>query len=189
MGIDGAVGVGISRWELEVYTLEGVYLTDHLDSKEPIYEIGLSFKMWLTEKFGIQTGLQYGWYNYDYTYESAASTLVSEWKCTNLLVPIHLMYGIPVTGNRLVIGAGISICRQLSSKYGGPEYHVSIPDSLLETTVGPLALVGYEIHTGNMCIFPSFRYVYGIDGVSDQVMGSINYKHYLLMRLGLLYRL
>jgi len=191
VGIDGAVGIGISRWQVDVINSVGEYITDHLDSKEPIYQAGLAISVWLTETFGIQTGLQYGWYNYNYSYESAVSTLVSEWKYNNLLVPIHLTYGIPVAGNRLVIGAGFSICRQLSGMPLGPELYASVPDSLLGTTVGPVALVGYEIHTRNMWVFPSFRYVYGIDGLSDRLVesGTIRYKHYLMLGVGLFYNL
>jgi hypothetical protein len=187
VGLDGAAGIGLSRWEGEFYSFEGVYLTDHLDSKEPVYQGGLAFSVWFTETFGMQTGLQYGWYNYSYSYESAADTSESEWNYNNLLVPIHLMYGIPVAGNRLVIGAGVCICKELSGSAPG----FDIPDTLLETNVGPAALLGYEIQAGNLCVFPSFRYVNGIDGMSERMAdpGNISYKHYLLLGVGLLYRL
>jgi hypothetical protein len=187
VGLAGAVGLGISRWEGEFYNFEGEYIGDHLDSKELLYQAGLELNVWFTQTFGMQTGLQYGWYNYNYTYESAPDTAGSEWNYDNLLVPIHLMYGIPVAGNRLVIGAGVCICKELSGSVPG----FDIPDSLLETNVGPAAFLGYEIQAGNLCIFPSFRYINGIDGMSDQLAapGNISYKHYLMLEVGLLYRL
>jgi hypothetical protein len=187
VGLAGAVGLGISRWEGEFYNFEGEYIGDHLDSKELLYQAGLELNVWFTQTFGMQTGLQYGWYNYNYTYESAPDTAGSEWNYDNLLVPIHLMYGIPVAGNRLVIGAGVCICKELSGS--GPGF--DIPDTLLETNVGPAAFLGYEIQAGNLCIFPSFRYINGIDGMSDQLAapGNISYKHYLMLEVGLLYRL
>jgi len=187
VGFAGAVGLGISRWEGEFYNFEGVYLTDHLDSKEMTYQAGVAFNVWFTETFGMQAGLQYGWYNYDYIYESAMGTLGSECNYDNILVPIHLMYGIPVAGNRLVVGAGVCICKELS----GSTLLFDIPDTLLETNVGPAAFLGYEIQTGNLCIFPSFRYVNGIDGMSGQLAapGNISYKHYFMLEVGLLYRL
>ena len=187
VGLTAGVGLGISRWEGEFYNFEGVYLTDHLDSKEMIYQAGVAFNVWFTETFGMHSGLQYGWYNYDYIYESAVGTLGSESNYDNLLVPIHIMYGIPVAGNRLVIGAGVCICKELS----GSTLLFSIPDSLLTTNVGPAAFLGYEIQAGNLCIFPSFKYVNGIDGMSDQLAnpGTISYKHYFMLEVGLLYRL
>ncbi|UCG29907.1 MAG: outer membrane beta-barrel protein [candidate division WOR-3 bacterium] len=187
VGLAGAVGLGISRWEGEFYNFEGVYVTDHLDSKELVYHAGLDLSVWITEAFGIETGVQYGMYNYNYSYESTTDTVESEWNYDNLLIPIHLMYGIPVAGNRLVIGAGVYICKELSGSAPG----FDIPDTLLMTNVGPAALLGYEIHTGNLCIFPSFRYVNGINGLSDQFASSpnISYKHYFMLGVGLLYNL
>jgi hypothetical protein len=187
VGLAGAVGLGISRWEGEFYNFEGEYIGDHLDSKELLYQAGLELNVWFTQTFGMQTGLQYGWYNYNYTYESAPDTAGSEWNYDNLLVPIHLMYGIPVAGNRLVIGAGVCICKELS----GSTLLFDIPDTLLETNVGPAALLGYEIRAGNLCVFPSFSYVYGIGGLSDQLLYTTESmsNHYFMLSLGVLYNL
>lgn len=187
VGLAGAVGLGVSRWEGEFYNFEGVYVTDHLDSKEMIYQAGLELHVWLTQTLGMQAGLRYGLYNHNYTYESTTGTLGSEINYTNLLVPIQLMYGIPVAGNRLVFGAGVCICKELS----GSTLLFDIPDTLLETNYGPAVLLGYEIQKNNLCVFPSFRYLNGIDGMSDQLAspGNIRYKHYFLLEVGLLFRL
>ncbi|UCD05278.1 MAG: outer membrane beta-barrel protein [candidate division WOR-3 bacterium] len=192
VGLAGAVGLGISRWEGEFYNFEGVYIGDRLDSEEPIYQAGLALSAWITETLGMQSGLQYGWYNFQYSHTSATTSVdYAGWKVNNLLIPVHLMYGIPLGKNRMVIGAGISICRQLSATSSGPEHYVEVPDSLLETTVGPQVSIGYEMRAGGVSIFPSFSYVYGIGGLSDQLVystGSIS-NHYFMLCLGLLYRL
>ncbi len=192
VGFAGAVGLAVSRWEGEFYNFEGVYVGDRLDSEEPVYQAGLELNAWFTERFGAQTGVHYGWYNFQYTHTSAtASVDYAGWEVNNLLIPFQLMYGVPLGKNRMVIGAGVFICRQLDVTSFGPELYVAVPDSLLETTVGPQILIGYEMKTGGVSVFPSFRYVYGIGGLSNQLLytsESIS-NHYFMLCLGVLYNL
>jgi len=191
IGVVGNTGFGMSRWSGEFRNFANVIITDHLDSRQPVYQVGLGLSIWLTERIGVHTGLQYGWYNYKYTYSSASGTIESEWKYTNVLLPVDLMYGIQVGRNRLAIGAGFSVCRQLRGTMPGLEFHVDIPDSFLETTIGPEVLLGYEIQSGCVRVFPSFRYIYSIDGLSDRLLpvGDNISKHYFLLDLGLFYSL
>jgi hypothetical protein len=150
--------------------------------------------VWLTESFGVHTGLHYGWYNYDYTYTTASDTLESGWSFRNLLLPVDLMYGFSLGNNRLVIGGGLSICRQLSGTLTELGNSYEIPDSLLETTIGPQVLVGFEIPTGRLTLCPSLKYVYGMDGLSARQLPLLPAdqkisKHYILLCLGIFYSL
>lgn len=188
VGVAGIAGFAVSRWTGDVYNFQGEFLTDHLDSQTPVYQAGLTLSIWLTERIGVRTGAEYGWYNYKYTFTAPTETVESEWKYRDLFVPIDLMYGIPLGRDRFIIGVGLSVCLQLSGTMPGSD---DIPDSLLETTVGPQISLGYEIHAGRVRVFPSFRYIYGIDGISDRILstGEDISKHYFLLGLGLYYSL
>jgi hypothetical protein len=158
------------------------------NSNKPFFQLGLGITAWIVKDFGIQTGLQYGWYNYDYDHIPYGG----EWDCRNLIIPVDLVYGIRIGSNKIVIGGGFAVCKQLAATGKvGFITPVKLPDELLETTFGPGLLLGIEFHVGRMVLFPSFKYTYGLDGVSDEfptIDGDVS-NHYLLMGLGILYRL
>lgn len=158
------------------------------NSDKLVFQLGLGLTVWITTDFGIQTGLQYGWYNYDYAHIPYGG----EWDCRNLIIPVDLMYGMRMGSNKIIIGGGFAVCKQLAATGTvGTFCPAEIPDSLLETTVSPELLLGIELHAGRMVLFPSFKYAYGLDGVSDEfpTIGGDVTNHYILLGLGILYRL
>lgn len=157
-------------------------------SNEPVFQLGFALNLWMMDNFGIQTGVQYGWYNYDYAHIPYGG----EWDCRNLIIPVDLLYGIPMGNHKVVAGGGFAVCKQLAATgTAGFITPVEIADSLLKTAIGPELLIGVELHGGHMVLFPSFKYAYGINGVSDEfpsIDGDVP-KHYFLLGLSLFYRL
>lgn len=157
-------------------------------SDEPVFQLGLGLTFWMTDNLGIQTGVQYGWYNYDYAHIEYGG----EWDCRNLIIPVDLAYGFPIGSNKIVIGGGIAVCKQLAATGTvGFITPVEIADSLLKTTIGPELLLGFELHLSRVVLFPSFKYAYGLDGVNNEFPTIDGYvpKHYFLPGFGIFYRL
>jgi hypothetical protein len=191
VGVTVNAGLGLSRWSGDFYNGQGIWITNHLDSKEPVYQGGLGLKVWFTDALGAHAGLQYGRYDYYYTCNAPPEITGARYEYGNLLMPLEFMYGFLLGGKRLTIGGGVMVCRQLNGKIPGPVLFSSIPDSLLTTTVGPQISLGYEIKSGRLRIFPSLRYVYGIDGLNENLLSATESmaKHYVLFGVGVFYRL
>ena len=184
VGAEGMIGIGLSHWSGG----GDIWFTSTLYSQEPVYQAGLGVRLWLTEMIGVHAGLEYSAYNYEYKILSYEPVPFPKYNYNSLLVPVDIIYGISVGQNRMAIGVGFCICKQLSGTMYGTD---AIPDSLLETTVGPELFLGYEIYSERIGIFPSFRYIYGINGLSERMIeaGDEVSNHYFLLGLGLFYRL
>lgn len=157
-----------------------------LTSTEPAYQLGLGINVWFTDRVGIQTGIQYGWYYYEYEHTT------NEWSCGNLLLPIDLLYGIPFGNNKIILGAGLAICRTLNATGAvGFITPISVPDSILETKIGPEFMVGMAIDFQSICVIPSINYAYGLDGPSNKYWDreEDTSHHYILLGLAMMVRL
>lgn len=173
VGIISHTGLAPSRW-------------GSLTSNEPAYQLGLGINIWLTKKVGIHTALQYAWYHYDY------DSITLEWSCGNLLLPVDVMYGIPIGNNKIVIGAGLAICKRLDVRGSvGFITPIDIPDGLLETNIGPELMVGMELNVQSICLLPSIRYAYALDGPSNTYWdrGEETSHHYILLGFAMMVRL
>jgi len=157
-----------------------------LTSTEPAYGLGLGLNVWFTDRIGIHTGIQYAWYYYEYEHTT------NEWSCGNLLLPIDLFYGIPVGNNKVVFGTGFAICKTLNAKGAvGFITPIAIPDSTLETNIGPEFMLGMEMNFQSICILPSIKYAYGLDGPSNKYWdrGEETSHHYILLGIAMMVRL
>ena len=172
-GILSQAGVAQSSW-------------GSLTSVEPAYGLGLGLNIWVTNRVGIHTGLQYAWYYYEY------ETVTQEWSCGNLILPIDLLYGIPIGKNKIVFGAGFAICKALNAKGAvGVITPISVPDSLLETNIGPELMLGMEINFQSICLLPLLKYAYALDGPSSKYWDreEDTSHHYILLNLAMMVRL
>lgn len=195
LGIVGNAGLGFSRWKMDIIDASGTFLTDHLQSNEPVFNVGPSANMWFTDNLGIRASVQYGFYNYNFTYDYTSSSHTIEWKWNykNLIIPIMLTFGIPTGRNRIVIGAGFSICRQMSGQTSGIMWGQDLPvdnllEDVLETTVAPEFLIGAEFSNNQIKICTSINYLYGLDGVGEQLATEIT-NHLFAVNLGVFYYL
>ncbi|UCD06664.1 MAG: hypothetical protein JSV98_05390 [candidate division WOR-3 bacterium] len=156
-----------------------------LTSTEPAYQLGLGLNIWLTDRVGIHTGFQYAWYYYDYEPNL-------KWSCGSLLLPIDLLYGIRTGKSKILLGAGLAICKTLNAKGSvGFITPISIPDSILETNIGPEFMVGMEMNFQSICLLPSLRYAYGLDGPSNTYWDreEETSHHYILLGLAMMVRM
>jgi len=156
-----------------------------LTSSEPAYQLGLGLNIWFTNKIGVHTGLQYAWYYYEY------EPVTLEWSCGNLLLPVDLIYGIPIGKNKIVLGAGFAICKTLNATGAvGFITPISVPDSILETNIGPELMVGMEINFQSICLFPSIRYAHALNGPSNKYWDreEETSHHYILLGIAMMVR-
>ena len=67
--------------------------------------------------------------------------------CGNIILPVDLLYGIPMAKHKILLGAGFAICKALNA-YGAVGFitPVSVPDSILETNIGPELVFGIEMN-------------------------------------------
>ncbi len=173
VGIISHTGLAPSRW-------------GSLTSNEPAYGLGLGLNIWLTSRIGVHTGLQYTWYYYEYEHTT------NEWSCGNLLLPIDLLYGIRTGNNKIILGAGLAICKTLNATGAvGFITPISVPDSLLETNIGPEFMLGMEINFQSICLLPSLKYAYGLDGPSNRYWDreEKTSHHYILLGFAMMVRL
>jgi hypothetical protein len=157
-----------------------------LKSSEPAYGLGLGLNIWFTSRIGIHTGLQYAWYYYEY------EPVTLEWSCGNLLLPIDLLYGIRTGNNKIILGAGLAICKTLNATGAvGFITPISVPDSILDTNIGPELMVGMEMNYQSICLIPSVKYAYALDGPSNRYWDrqEETSHHYILLGLAMMVRL
>jgi hypothetical protein len=193
VGPAGGIGIGLSRWGMDIIAHDGTYQSDHLSSREPNFNLGLGVDLWLTKKLGIQTGFHYSTNNYNYTYNYTDNSHAFEWKWNyrNVVIPMICIFGIPVKRNKLVLGTGIAICKQMSGQEGGIMWGINmptedIPDNLLETSIAPGILIGMEFAAERIIICPSITYQYGLDGISKEFASEIT-SHYFNLNLSIFY--
>mgnify|MGYP001122715110 CR=1 FL=1 len=151
---------------------------------------------WFNDNFGLNIGLQYGWYNYNYTYDYATSEAAIEqrWRFNNLILPIGLKIAIPFWKNRAFVGGGVIVFKQLSGELSGicwgQDIEVqNIANEYLKTGVLPRFLVGAEFHPGNIGYQFLIDYYYGLNGVDERYDGSSTSTHHLIFNVGILYYL
>ncbi len=193
-GVAGNVGIGVSKWEHDIRSPEGQLLADHLSSRKPTFGLGPTFNFWFNKNFGLNIGVQYSWYDYNYTYDYATTAEAIEWKWSyrNLILPANLKIGIPFGGNRVFIGCGFLVFKQLNGEMGGFMWGDSletedVPNDYLETNILPRFLIGSEFYTGNVGYQTCINYHYGLDGVDERFEGSPNTTHHMTVSIGVLY--
>lgn len=193
-GITGSAGFGVSRWEMDIYS-NGTFLADHLQSNEPVFNLGAMTNVMFTENIGIRTGLQYGWYNYNYTYDYTTSSHSIEWKWSykNLILPTELVFGIPIGKHKIIMGAGLIVCKQLEGKMSGIAGGIDppveeIPKNYLETTIAPQFFIGIEFSKERFILSPTISYSYGLDGLGKEFATEIS-THYVMINLAVLYKM
>lgn len=193
IGIGANLGMGFSKYDINVIDPEGNLLADHLASREPNFGMESTIQFWFTKTWGIQTGLQYGWYNYNYTYDyrTGAEAIVYKWNYKSLIFPIELILGFPIGKNRFVIGSGLIVSKQLKGERSGKVWGMNLEteelaDDLLKTSVHPKILIGAELLSGNIRLQPSVSYIYGLDGVDKQFDSGCS-THHILAGISILY--
>lgn len=195
IGITGSTGYGISRWNVDVYDSSGTYITDHLQSSEPVFSAGIMNNVLLTPTVGIRAGLHYAWYAYRYTYHVQGDPYDMEltWQYRNMLIPVGLVFGVPAGPNRFIAGYGLVICKQLQGKavfYEGNDvlYVEDIPPDDLETSVAPQFLIGMELAKGHLTVSPAIGYVYNLNGIDEDFAFNTT-THYILLTVSVFYRI
>jgi len=193
IGIGADLGIGFSKYNIKIIGSEGNLLADHLDSKEPSYSAMINIQAWFTETVGIRTGIQYGWFNYKYTYDYRVQeeAIVYRYAYKNLLIPCELIFGFPIGRNRFIIGPGLVVSKQLEGKmsniiWGRELATEDLSDNLLKTGIHPKILIGVEFLSGNIRLQPSVSYIYGLDGV-DKRFDSDCSTHHVVAGIGILY--
>jgi len=193
-GFAGNIGIGFSKWEIDVRDPQAQLLADHLSSSELTFGLGPTFSFWFNKNFGLNMGVQYSWYDYNYTYDYATTAEAIEWKWSynNLIFPVNLKIGLPLGKNRAFIGAGFLIFKQLNGKmsglFWGDDWETeNVPDEYLETNILPRFLIGAEFYTGDVGYQTCINYHYGLDGVDERFEGSPNTTHHVIVSFGVLY--
>ena len=187
----GNVGMGFSRWEIDVVDPLANHVTDHLSSREPVFGSGPMVNFWFNDNFGLNIGFQYSWFNYNYTYDYATSSEAYEWRESfqNLILPSNLIIAIPFGKNRAFIGGGILVFKQLNGKlsitaWGDDMVVQNISNENLETGVLPRVLIGAEFCSGNISYQTTFDYYHGLDGLFT---GPGISTHHLSLTVAVLY--
>lgn len=191
IGIVGHAGYGMSRWKMDIYDANGTFLADHLQSNEPVFNLGAMTNVMFTENIGISAGLQYGWYNYNYSTNSDA--LEWKWSYENLILPTGLVFGIPTGKHKIIMGAGLIVCKQLEGKMSGIAGGIDppveeIPKNYLETTIAPQLFIGVEFLKERFILSPTISYSYGLDGLGKEFATEIS-THYVMINLAVLHKM
>jgi hypothetical protein len=195
IGIVGDAGLGFSRWEMDIYDTNGTFLTDHLQSNEPVFNLGVITNVMFTKNIGIRASLQYAWYNYNYTYNYSTNSdaLIWKWHYKNLIFPTDLVFSIPAGKHKIIMGTGLIVCKQLKGEMSGITGGINlpveeIPEDYLETTIAPQFFMGIEFLKEHIILSPTISYSYGLDGVGKEFATEIS-SHYVIMNLAVLYKM
>ncbi len=194
IGITGSTGYGSSRWERDIYDTSGTFITDHLQSNEPVFNIGISTNILFIHTIGVSVGMQYGWYNYKYSHNDSIDLYDRELEFNYkiLLLPIELVFGIPVGENRFILGGGFVIRKQLhwSVRFTTGYYDYfsveNISSDDLETTLAPQLFIGIELLKGHFILSPKISYSYNVNSMGDIFVSNIP-THYVMLNVGALY--
>jgi hypothetical protein len=192
-GAVGNIGMGFSRYDADIRDPQANIVSDHLSSRGPCFGLGPVVNFWFNDNLGLSMALQYEWYNYSYTYDysSNESAIERRWSIQSLLLPADLRAAIPYgEKNRVFIGGGVMVGKQLSGKAGGMIWGSELEDWDLEskelkTEFLLRAVLGAEFfYSGNIGCQTSIEYYRGMDGSFVEPDAS---THHLSIDFALLY--
>jgi hypothetical protein len=171
IGAVGNIGMGFSRYEIDIRDPQANIVSDHLSSREPSFGLGPMVNVWFNDNFGLSMCLQYNWYNYNYTYDYSMNedAIEERWSIQSLILPADLKIAISYGRNRAFIGGGVILAKQLAGKAGaiiwGNEHEDwNMESEELKTEFLLRAVIGSEFfYSGNIGYQTSIEYYHGMD--------------------------